>query len=164
MTGNGLRPDLAGELSAEQVYVDRLYAHLDHLRARTETSLDQVRRAPAVPTPAGRAERDAFDALHTERLRQLRAVEDRLAFGRLDLVEGIRRYIGRLGLSDDERHQLLLDWRGPRGVRLLSGHGCRAGRRAAPASSRAARPHGHLAGRRGAGRRRPGRRDGLRPR
>ena len=76
MTGNGLRPDLAGELSAEQAYVDRLYAHLDHLRARTETSLDQVRRAPAVPTPAGRAERDAFDALHTERLRQLRAVED----------------------------------------------------------------------------------------
>lgn len=113
MTGTDLRHDLAEELSAEQARVDQLYSHLDHLRARTEASLDQVRRAPVVPTPAGRAERDAFDALHTERLHQLRAVEDRLVFGRLDLVDGIRRYIGRLGLSDDDRHQLLLDWRAP---------------------------------------------------
>ena len=113
MTGTDLRHDLAEELSAEQARVDQLYSHLDHLRARTEASLDQVRRAPVVPTPAGRAERDAFDALHTERLHQLRAVEDRLVFGRLDLADGIRRYIGRLGLSDDDRHQLLLDWRAP---------------------------------------------------
>lgn len=113
MVGTDLRRELAGELAAEQAHVDRLYAQLDLLRARTEESLDQVRRSPIVPTPAGRAERDAFDALHTERLRQLRAVEDRLTFGRLDLADGVRRHIGRIGLSDDERHQLLLDWRAP---------------------------------------------------
>ena len=105
--------DAAAELAVEQAYVTRLYEHLDALRERTAQSLDQVRRAPVVPTPAGRGERDAFDALHTERLHQLRAVEERLCFGRLDLVDGGRRYIGRLGLSDESQAQLLVDWRAP---------------------------------------------------
>ena len=66
-----------------------------------------------IPTPAGRAERDAFDAWHSERVRQLNAVEDRLMFGRLDLDDGQRRYVGRIGLSDEARQQLLVDWRAP---------------------------------------------------
>ena len=40
-------------------------------------------------------------------------MEDRLAFGRVDLRDGARRYIGRIGLSDDEQTQLLVDWRAP---------------------------------------------------
>jgi DNA helicase IV len=83
------------------------------LRARAEQALQEVRRAPVVPTPAGRAERDAFDAWHSERLARLSSVEDRLAFGRLDLADGARRYVGRLGLSDDAQQQLLVDWRAP---------------------------------------------------
>lgn len=105
--------DLRRELASEQAYVDRLYGQLDVLRERTAASLEQVRRAPVVPTPAGRAERDAFDALHTERLHQLQSVEERLTFGRLDLLDGTARYIGRIGLSDDDRRQLLVDWRAP---------------------------------------------------
>jgi len=106
------------ELALEQQYVDMLYARLDEQRARAADSLDQLRRSAISNTPAGRAERDAFDALHTERLAQLEAVEDRLAFGRLDLVDPEqgnreRRYIGRLGLSDDGQRQLLVDWRAP---------------------------------------------------
>jgi DNA helicase IV len=101
------------EIAAEQTYVSRLYAQLDALRARTTTALEELRRSPIVPTPAGRAERDAFDALHSERLRQLASVEDRLCFGRLDLTGGVRRYIGRTGLSDDTQAQLLVDWRAP---------------------------------------------------
>ena len=72
-----------------------------------------MRRAPLVPTPSGRAERDAFDAWHSERISRLASVEDRLAFGRLDLADGSRRYVGRLGLSDDAQQQLLVDWRAP---------------------------------------------------
>ena len=72
-----------------------------------------MRRAPTVPTPSGRAERDAFDAWHSERIARLSSVEDRLAFGRLDLADGDRRYVGRLGLSDESQHQLLIDWRAP---------------------------------------------------
>jgi DNA helicase IV len=101
------------ELALEQKYVDMLYGRLDEQRARAGQSLDQLRRSAVSNTPAGRAERDAFDALHTERLAQLEAVEDKLAFGRLDLVDRERRYIGRLGLSDEGQHQLLVDWRAP---------------------------------------------------
>ena len=83
------------------------------LRARAAHALEEVRRSPVIPTPSGRAERDAFDAWHSERIERLGAVEDRLAFGRLDLADGDRRYVGRLGLSDDDQRQLLLDWRAP---------------------------------------------------
>ena len=76
------------ELAHEQQYVDMLYARLDEQRDRTARSLERLRRSAVSNTPAGRAERDAFDALHTERLSQLQAVEDRLAFGRLDLAAG----------------------------------------------------------------------------
>jgi DNA helicase IV len=105
--------DLQAELDVEQAYVAGLYHQLDVLRARARSALDEVRRAPLVPTPAGRAERDAFDAWHSERLARLSSVEDRLVFGRLDLADGVRRYVGRLGLSDDAQQQLLVDWRAP---------------------------------------------------
>ncbi|HET9655779.1 MAG TPA: ATP-binding domain-containing protein [Kineosporiaceae bacterium] len=105
--------ELQQEIAAEQGYVDRLYARLDALRDRTTRSLEQVRRAPLVPTPSGRTEREAFDVMHTLRLKQLSAVEERLVFGRLDLSEDERRYVGRIGLSDEEQHTLLLDWRAP---------------------------------------------------
>jgi DNA helicase IV len=105
--------DLDREIASEQAYLTRLYAQLDLLRERTTAALAQVRRAPVVPTPGGRTERDAFDAMHSQRLARLASVEERLAFGRLDLVDGVRRYVGRIGLSDDDQTQLLLDWRAP---------------------------------------------------
>ncbi|MDQ1603304.1 MAG: hypothetical protein QOE01_1149, partial [Actinomycetota bacterium] len=101
------------ELEHEQSYVDRLYARLDELRARTAQELAAVRRAGPSGTPQNRSERDAFATLHEDRLAQLEAVEDRLAFGRLDLVGDGHRYIGRLGLSDEHQSQLLVDWRAP---------------------------------------------------
>ena len=101
------------ELQREQAYVTRLYARLDQLRARTAEQLARVRRSRASGSPQNRSERDAFATLHENRLAQLTAVEDRLCFGRLDLRQGERRYVGRLGLSDDEQRQLLVDWRAP---------------------------------------------------
>ncbi|MFI7585833.1 HelD family protein [Spongisporangium articulatum] len=105
------------QIALEQAVVGGLYARLDELRERAADSLERLRRAPVVPTPAGRAERDAFDALYTERLTTLRAVEERLCFGRMDMaaVDGVseRRYVGRLGMSDDDQLQLLIDWRAP---------------------------------------------------
>jgi DNA helicase IV len=101
------------EVDREQAHLDGLYARLDTVRERARQALADLRASAVSPTPAGRAERDAFDALHTERLRQLQSVEDRLCFGRLDLVAGSRQYIGRIGLSDDDQAQLLIDWRAP---------------------------------------------------
>ncbi|MGH3745480.1 MAG: HelD family protein, partial [Mycobacteriales bacterium] len=109
------QPDavLASELAAEQTVVDRLYARLDVVRDETAEQLDRVRRTPTTRTPQAVSERDAFDQLYSQRLDQLRAVEDRLAFGRLDLSDGVTRHIGRIGLSDGAQSQILVDWRAP---------------------------------------------------
>src|SRR4051794_32396938 len=104
---------VSDEVGLEQAYIDRLYERLDTLRVRTARELASVRRAGSQGTHQNRSERDSFAALNEQRLAQLEAVEDRLAFGRVDLRDGARRYIGRLGLSDDEQTQLLVDWRAP---------------------------------------------------
>ena len=105
--------DATSQLAQEQAYVDLLYGRLDELRADVAERLAEVRRGGPVGTPQNRSERDAFSTLYEDRLAQLRAVEDRLAFGRLDLTTGDSRYVGRIGLTDDDRRQLLVDWRAP---------------------------------------------------
>ena len=101
------------ELAREQRYVAGLYARLDALRAETSAELERVRRTGATGTHQARTERDAMARLFEDRVRQLRDVDDRLAFGRLQTDEGDLRYIGRIGLRDDEQAALLLDWRAP---------------------------------------------------
>ena len=105
--------DAETELQREQRYVDQLYGRLDELRDRAERELIAVRATAPSGTHQNRSERDAFATLYEHRLAQLRAVEDRLCFGRFDTIEAGRRYVGRIGLSDDDRHQLLIDWRAP---------------------------------------------------
>ena len=97
----------------EQAAVDVRYARLDALRAQTAARLAQVRRVGPSGSPQNRSERDAFATLYEDRLAQLDAVEQRLTFGRLDLVDGATRYVGRIGLTDDEHTSLLTDWRAP---------------------------------------------------
>ncbi|MFS0705134.1 AAA family ATPase [Cellulomonas sp. 179-A 9B4 NHS] len=101
------------ELDGEQRVVDGLYARLDELRAQARRRLADVRRQRPSGSPQNRSERDAFATLYEDRVAQLEAVEERLAFGRLDLVDGDRRYIGRIGLTDEEQTPLLTDWRAP---------------------------------------------------
>ena len=105
--------DLARELAAEQRQISALYGHLDVLMRATEGRRDDVRRTPAAGTPGSHGERDALTKAYEQRLAQLRAVEDRLCFGRIDLREGERRYVGRLGLSDERQTPVLIDWRAP---------------------------------------------------
>ncbi|HMO09979.1 MAG TPA: AAA family ATPase, partial [Actinotalea sp.] len=99
------------EVEAEQRAVDERYARLDQLRAQTAARLVDVRRAGPTGSPQNRSERDAFATLYEDRLAQLDGVEPRVTFGRLDLADGAARYIGRIGLTDDEHVQLLTDWR-----------------------------------------------------
>ena len=47
------------------------------------------------------------------RLSALNAAHDGLVFGRLDLLDGDSRYIGRIGVRDADREILLIDWRAP---------------------------------------------------
>ena len=101
------------ELEQEQAYVSMLYERLDGLRARTRRQLERALRPDGGGHVQARLDRDAFVARHADRLAQLAAAEDGLCFGRLDLGDGSRLYIGRIGLLDDDREPLLVDWRAP---------------------------------------------------
>jgi DNA helicase IV len=83
------------------------------LRGEVSDQLNRVRRTPAEGTHANRTERDALARFYENRVAQLAAVDDRLCFGRLDLTGGRQRYVGRIGLADENRAQLLIDWRAP---------------------------------------------------
>ena len=102
------------ELENEQAYVSMLYDRLDTLRARAAGRVAQaLRPAGEGGTYQARLERDALVTRYRDRLAQLWSAETGLCFGRLDLADGTRRYVGRLGLADDDREPLLVDWRAP---------------------------------------------------
>ena len=104
--------NLAAELEQEQAYVSMLYRRLDTLRERTQAELERARLRGRRQRP-GTGGRDAFVARHSGRLAQLAAAEHSLCFGRLDRSDGSHLYIGRMGLLDDDREPLLVDWRAP---------------------------------------------------
>ncbi|BDR54386.1 DNA helicase [Bombiscardovia apis] len=101
----------SSQLQEEQDAVDRAYGRVDDLRQQTKSRLDAVRAAGSHGSPTQRTERDSFASMYEDRLTQLRAVEDRLVFGRLDHTDGERRYIGRIGLSSESHEPILTDWR-----------------------------------------------------
>ncbi|PZP00560.1 MAG: ATP-dependent DNA helicase, partial [Gardnerella vaginalis] len=101
----------SSQLSEEQQAVDCAYGRLDDLRSTVRTRLDAVRAAGSHGSPTQRTERDSFATMYEDRLTQLRAVEDRLVFGRLDDREGTRHYIGRIGLLSENHDPILTDWR-----------------------------------------------------
>ncbi|KQQ04117.1 MULTISPECIES: HelD family protein [unclassified Rathayibacter] len=106
---------LESELTRERDYVAGLYARLDELIAEARSALDSVRIESVGGNHQSRSERDAFARLYEDRLRMLTGADDRLAFGRLTLADSDteHRYIGRIGLRDEEQDALLLDWRAP---------------------------------------------------
>jgi DNA helicase IV len=102
-------------LEHERGYVAMLYERLDERRRDTARRLADVLHGETVGTPQALTERDAAAAMYTDRLAALRAAEHGLAFGRLDTDAEETRYIGRLGLldEDNEYEPLLMDWRAP---------------------------------------------------
>ncbi|HWU60260.1 MAG TPA: hypothetical protein VN045_16170, partial [Microbacteriaceae bacterium] len=128
------------ELERERSVVADFYARLDALTRDTQERLAAVRKQNVGGNHQARSERDAFARMHEDRLAQLRDVESRLVFGRLLLEEpgsgtgsgtgtdsdtdagsdtgtddgaSALRYIGRIGLRDDDQHTMLVDWRAP---------------------------------------------------
>lgn len=108
------------DLIDESQYVARLYARLDELRAEKIEQLERTRATGAVGSFQNQSERDSFATLYEDRIAQLEAVEDRLVFGRLDMdgriaadpeSAGSPRYIGRIGITDEDLNRLMVDWR-----------------------------------------------------
>ncbi|GAB2824533.1 AAA family ATPase [Streptomyces daliensis] len=92
-----------------------LYRRVDELRARTSAELAALLRESG-GTAQARTERDAAHARLSGALARWEAAENGLCFGRLDLRDGSRYYIGRIGLRaapDGGRDPLLVDWRAP---------------------------------------------------
>lgn len=101
MTGS----DIDREIDIEQEYVAGLYARVDAMREEAAARLVAARRADG--------DREAV-AVRQAEVARLDAVEQGLCFGRLDLHDGQRIYIGRLSLFRDEGDEpLLVDWRAP---------------------------------------------------
>ncbi|WP_460917107.1 HelD family protein [Plantactinospora veratri] len=91
-----------------------LYGRLDELRTQATRRLRTALRN-AGGTQQERSQRDGTVQMYAEQLDRLGAVEQGLCFGRLDLDDGTRRYIGRIGIfdGDGEYEPVLLDWRAP---------------------------------------------------
>ncbi len=104
------------EVAAEQAFVDRVYAQLEKAGRAAQQLAREGHSRGRLGHEGGLVERDAMVFQAAKRIAQLDAAHEGLVFGRLDLVDGVDpkpRYVGRIGLRDDDRDSLLIDWRAP---------------------------------------------------
>ena len=121
-------PDVAAELALEQAHVDRVYAELEKASRRAaDVEADGLARGRTSRTGdvrdeemTGLFERDALVYAAARRRSMIDKQYEGLVFGRLDLgteqstaAEREVRYIGRLGVRDDDYEPLVVDWRAP---------------------------------------------------
>lgn len=115
------RAALEEEIAREQAHVDKVYANLDvaaqsaKQHARQGQEMFVTDRTDFLREEDGTAlfERDAFAYQASRRLAILDAEHEGLVFGRLDLTDEEIRYIGRIGVRDDDYEPLVIDWRAP---------------------------------------------------
>jgi DNA helicase IV len=106
-------------LAIEQAHVDLVYEHLEQATRSARKVASQGQdiyrsdRETWVREEDGTAlfERDAFAFQAARRLAILDAEHEGLVFGRLDHTDGEIRYIGRIGVRDNEYEPLVIDWR-----------------------------------------------------
>ncbi len=101
------------EVESEQAYLDRAHERLDAMRDAARALSAEVVGEGAGGTFAARVERDIRVELSGRRLAQLNIGDGSVCFGRLDFTDGLRAYIGRIGVSDENGDQLVIDWRAP---------------------------------------------------
>jgi DNA helicase IV len=123
-------PAVAAEIALEQAYVTRVYAELETAAARARTVAADGHRRAGIDRhdfyreddqATGLFERDVFVHHAAVRLAALESAHEGLVFGRLDLETPDPgsptgrevRYIGRLGVRDDDFNPLVIDWRAP---------------------------------------------------
>ena len=97
----------------EQDFVDAAYERLNALRASYRDRQGRVHSTHGVGNAQAWTEREALSAHLGEMAARLEGVEERLVFGRLDMVDASTRHVGRLSLSREDGTPLLVDWRAP---------------------------------------------------
>ncbi len=104
------------EVAAEQAFVDEVYAQLKRSAASAKALATEGHSRGRLGHEGGLVERDAMVFQAAKRLASLDAAHEGLVFGRLDMRPEVThepRYIGRIGLRDDNHDVLLIDWRAP---------------------------------------------------
>ena len=125
---SGTSPDVEAEVAREQAHVDRVYDELAKATRRAaDVEADGLARGRTDRTGdvrdeemTGLFERDALVYAAARRRAMIDTQYEGLVFGRLDLgaeetpaAERDVRYIGRLGVRDDDYEPLVVDWRAP---------------------------------------------------
>ncbi|MGY0390824.1 HelD family protein [Nocardioides sp. WG-D5] len=106
----GEQVDRVGQVYEEQRSVDAMHALLGAEVSARRAAQERAIAAP-VDGPGERYARDLEVAQLTESIRQLRAAENALCFGRIDRPDGESLHIGRIGLRSEAGEPLLIDWR-----------------------------------------------------
>ncbi|MBE7325990.1 AAA family ATPase [Nocardioides sp. Y6] len=104
------------EVAAEQAFVDRVYTQLEKSATAAQDLAKEGHARGRLGHEGGLVERDAMVFQAAKRIAQLDAAHEGLVFGRLDLrpeLDDAPRYVGRIGLRDEHRDSLLIDWRAP---------------------------------------------------
>jgi RecA/RadA recombinase len=101
------------QIVIEQQVVDKVYERLEAMRAQArELKEEGHSRATSGPL-TGLVERDAMVLGAAARMSDLDSQEEGIVFGRLDFDDGDTYRIGRLGVRDEDREPLVVDWRAP---------------------------------------------------
>ncbi|MDO5735170.1 MAG: AAA family ATPase [Propionibacteriaceae bacterium] len=115
------RGELQQEIALEQAHVDKVYDNVATATASARSmahqgqQMFQTDRTSFLREEDSTAlfERDAFAYQAARRLAVLDAEHEGLVFGRLDLSTPDTRYIGRIGVRDEDYEPLVIDWRAP---------------------------------------------------
>jgi DNA helicase IV len=100
----------------EQDYVDTVYSQMEKAALSAQALATEGLARGRIGNEGGLVERDAMVFQAARRMATLDAAHEGLVFGRLDMgaqVSDVPRYIGRIGLRDDNYDVLLIDWRAP---------------------------------------------------
>jgi DNA helicase IV len=104
------------EVASEQSFVDRVYQQLERAGQAAQQLAKEGHSRGRLGHEGGLVERDAMVFQAAKRIAQLDAAHEGLVFGRLDMtaaVDSQPRYVGRIGLRDEDRDSLIIDWRAP---------------------------------------------------
>ncbi len=95
--------------------MDRVYRQLEQSARNAQALAKEGHGRGSLGHEGGLVERDAMVFQAAKRLATLDAAHEGLVFGRLDLNDDEEgpRYIGRIGLRDENRDSMLVDWRAP---------------------------------------------------
>jgi hypothetical protein len=110
-SGGGRVSEADRQIAVEQHVVDKVYERLEVMRDQARVLKEEGHSRATTGPRTGLVERDAMVLGAAARLSDLDSQEEGVVFGRLDFDDGYTFRIGRLGVRDEDRTPLVVDWR-----------------------------------------------------